>query len=236
VTVFGGYFLTKAVERPQYVSALLPTQVLSLSDCICDFTPDVWAIRWAQVSAEERTARASKIGIDVAALSSVIDWTTQQLDSGRFGWPCVFLTLNDAVTFAERFLRREAGFRLLGIGLPSSIVDHFLAEEAPGPSIGTPGVYKAVSSRLDLETHGSVLGWEVLCYDYGGFHSWLCNGLENAVAERFGVRTNEVGFIAAEADASVAAEYCGQEDVGAEPGFWAHWLVMEYSLFTGVAS
>lgn len=237
MTVFGGYFVTKPVPRPEYVSShLLPARILSLSDCICDFIPDVWAIDWTRVSPEDRMAAANKVGIQAFVLPEVIRWTTQHLDAGRFGWPCVFLALQDALDFAERFLARDGGFTLLGIALQSEAADDFLAGEAPGPSMGVPGVYKAVSKRVGLQTGGVLLGWEPLCYEYGGFHSWLCNGLETAVAEKYEIRPNEHGFITSGAEASAAAAYCGQEEVGAEPGFWAPWSVVEYPLFPGLAA
>ena len=158
------------------------------------------------------------------------------MNTGNVGWPRVFFASHDARAFAKRFLPRDQRFKLLGIGLPAGVVEQFLAEQAPGPSMGVPGVYKAVSNRVSLESGGGVLGWEVLCYDHGGFHSWLCNGLETNVAEKYGIRPNEAGFITSAPEASVAAEYCGRQDVGAEPGFWAPWLVVEYALFPEMAT
>jgi hypothetical protein len=231
MTVCGGYFLTRAVERPAYVSSdLLPPRILSLSHCICDFVPDLWAIEWVDYSPADRAAEAEKWGIQAADLSQVIEWITEQIDAGEFGWPCVFFSPHDARSFAQRFLPRSEGVRLLGIGLPATDVEQFLATAAPGPSEGVPGIDQAISSRAGLEEVGTALGWEVLCYEYGSFCSWLCNHLERDVAEQFGIRPNETGFIATAGDAVRAAEYCGREEVGAEPGFWAPWLVVEYDL------
>jgi len=73
MTASGGYFLTTAVERPAYVSTdLLPPRLLSLSDCICDFVPDFWAIEWAKVSRENRIAEAQKRRVDAAELPELI--------------------------------------------------------------------------------------------------------------------------------------------------------------------
>ena len=141
MTVCGGYFLVKPADRPDYVSGdLLPPRLLSLSSCICDFIPDVWAIDWANVSPEERTAEAHKVGIEAAQLPELIDWTTQQLNAGEFGWPCVFFGVHDARAFAERFLPRDVDVRLLGIGLHPSFTEEFLTAMEPGPSMGLPGI------------------------------------------------------------------------------------------------
>jgi len=236
MTVCGGYFVTRAVERPAYVSSdLLPPRIFSLSECICDFVPDVWAVEWARVSPEDRMTEASKVGIEAATLPEVISWATRQMNTGNIGWPRVFLASHDARAFATRFLPRDSASSCWESACPQALWNSSSPNRLLGRRWG-PGVYKAVSNRVGLESGGAVLGWEVLCYDYGGFHSWLCNGLEGDVAEKYGIRPNEAGFITSAPEASVAAEYCSRQDVGAEPGFWAPWLVVEYALFPEMAT
>ncbi len=231
----GGYFLTRPTERPEQMAAdLLPARLLSLSDCICDFIPDVWAIEWVNMEPQDRIAEAANFNVPPSLLQEVVNWTTERLNKGAFGWPCVFYTLRDAREFASQFLK-VPDLRLLGIALHGDRVDDFVSKHKPRSGQGEPGIYAAVSRRQAAEPRGAELGWEVLCYDYGGFHSWLCNGLETEVAREFGIRPGAVGLIDSASDALTAADYCGREDVGAEPGFWAPWLVTEYSLQDGAA-
>ncbi len=228
----GGYFVTRSTERPEQMAAdLLPARLLSLSGCICDFIPDVWAIEWTNVEPQDRVAEASKFNVSSSKLQRIVDWTTERLNVGAFGWPCVFFSVHDAREFSGQFLK-TLDLSLLGIALHSDRIDDFLSEEKPGSDLGEPGIYAAVNRRQVAEPHGTVLGWEILCYEYGGFHSWLCNGLETEIAKELGIRPNAAGLIDSAGDALKAAEYCGREDVGAEPGFWAPWLVAEYSLPT----
>jgi len=230
MNVAGGYFLTKTVSRPDYMSAdLLPARLLSLSHCICDFIPDLWAIEWTKVDEEERAAEALKFGVAVSQCRDVVAWTTERINSGAFGWPHVFFSVQDAREFANRFLQPDTG-RLVGIALHGHFIDDFLSGESPAAGHGQPGIYTCVSRRLPVEPNGSELGWEILCYDHGGFHSWLCNGLEGEIAKMSGIRPGANGFLVEEGDALAAAQYCGRPEVAAEPGFWAPWLVMEYSL------
>ena len=231
MTISGGYFLTRAVERPPYVAAsLLPSRILSISECICQFVPDSWAIEWMNVEAQARAAEATERGLSPAVQSEVISWTTQKLADGDFGYPNVFFSARDARLFAGRFMAGAADLRLLGIGLHPDSVEGFLSSEQPGPGEGASGIYDATSSGAELERGGTDLGWEVLCYDHGGFHSWLCNGLEKDIARDLGIKPSSTGFLADPVQAVAAAEYCGREDVGGEPGFWAPWLVVEYPL------
>jgi hypothetical protein len=142
----------------------------------------------------------------------------------------VFFSVQDARQFADLFLDSNTRLRLLGIALHTDSVDEFLSNQRPGPDQGEPGIYSSVGRRSALEPGASELGWEILCYDHGGFHSWLCNGLEKEVARMCGIRPGPAGFVVEADDAATAAEYCGREEVGAEPGFWAPWLITEYSV------
>ena len=218
----GGYFLTRTVERAAFMAAdLLPDRLLSLSDCICDFAPSHWAIQWVNVTDEERAAEASKFEVSPSRTQDIVDRATEWLDTGRLGWPSVFFSLQDAREFSKRFLDNCTDLELVGISLHEECVDPFLREERPPADQGEPGIYTAVGNRRPLEPGGRAIGWEVLCYDHGGFHSWLCNGLEVAVAESCKIKPGKSGLIDDANDALAAASYCGRADVGAEPGFWA---------------
>ena len=227
----GGYFLTVPTRRPQHLSStLLPAAIVSLSDCICDFIPSAWAVEWADFSREERLYSASKFGLSEGQLDEVIAWTTRRIGQRQLGWPSTFFSLETARDFAGRFLLAGQGLAVYGIAMHENDLERFLSEEVPPSGQATPGVFEAVGSGMTPAPGGKVLGWEVLGYEDGWFHSWLCNGLEVEVAEELNVRPNDRGFISCSAEAAIVAEYCGREEVGAEPAFWAAWQVREYSV------
>ena len=227
----GGYYLTRTVERPPYVSAeLLPGRILSFSECICDFVPAIWVIEWAGIGAQERIAEAAKFGLSEEELGEAITWVTSSLEARKIGWPGVFFSVREAREFASRFLGNQRDVRLFGIGMRDEQAEKLIEECRTDPSEAASGAIDAVASGVGLEPGGIELGWEILCYDFGGFHSWLCNGLEVAVFERLGIRPAPNGFIASAEEAQRAASYCGSGEVGAEPGFWGAWLVMEYPI------
>src|SRR5690348_13143570 len=98
----GGYFIVRIVERMAWMSAdLLPERLLSASTCICPRVPDSWALRWVNMTDDERRTAASVFGIGPARLPAVIDWVTQAMDSGALGWPNVFLSLTTARAFVH---------------------------------------------------------------------------------------------------------------------------------------
>jgi hypothetical protein len=228
--VSGGYFLTQAITTPDFCTReLLPPEIMTCSGCFAPFAPDVWAIQWTTCSQEEREQQAAKFGILPADLPQVMAWITSRLDA-TIGWPHVFLSLTTAREFCQQFVNGKVRGVLLGIGLPRQYVERFLGDEKPGASEGTPGVYQAVSGHHALQPGGQVLGYEILGYEYGTFHSWLCNRLEHEVHRHLQIRPNAHGLVGSLSEAERAATYCARDDVKAEPALWLPWLIVQYPL------
>jgi len=228
--VSGGYFLAKYANRAESMSAdLLPARILSASNCIADIV-DAWAVKWASYKETDREEEAAKFGITPEILPQAIDWVTRALEAQKIGWPVVFHSLETARNFHRKFLHSDNDVVLVGVGLQPECAALLLREEKPAANHGTPGIYQALGQGLSLESDGEVLGFEVLGYEWGGFHSWLCNGLEVESYRELNIRPNRYGFIDSLEEAIKAAEYASREEVGAEPALWQPWLIVKYSM------
>jgi hypothetical protein len=78
------------------------------------------------------------------------------------------------------------------------------------------------------------LGFEPLGYDYGGFHSFICNSLEKDYSKDLHLPINEHGRFSELAACERAVEYTRLDSTGAEPALWQPWLVVEYPLVNGL--
>lgn len=239
----GGYLIARIAERAAGRSAdLLPERLLSASTCICPRVPDSWALRWVNITDDERLGAASAFGIGPDRLPEVLDWVTEAMDSGAFGWPDVFLSLTTARAFVHDCLPSVEGLALLGLGLPADYVATFLREGAPGgpaarvwghtgANPGTPAVYAAVREGATLASGGAAVGFDLLGYNgLAGFHSWLCNGLEQLVYQELHIHPNEVGLLSTLEEAQQALASISSDGVGKEPGVWLPWLAMRYAV------
>jgi hypothetical protein len=228
--ISGGYVIGRRVPRPACMSqGLLPDQIISMSSCITEFTPDTWALQWCGLSAQEQIAEAGKFGIPPGSVGSLVEKMTRAFDTGEFLWPCVFPTIRLAREFFEAFIPEPQQAIILGAGIHEELAPGFLdAAEAP-PDHNPPGVYRCVARGAPVETEGRRLGWEVLGYDWGGsFHSWLCNGLETEVFERLGIRPGSHGLLQSWPEAQAAAEFCASDEAKGEPAVWHPWLIVQY--------
>lgn len=222
--VSGGYFLARrASTRPGLGSGLLPTNFVTLSDCLTTLVPSAWTLSWAQHEGWESKAQAC--GFDEERMQGLVSWCTEAFSRGEVRWPGVVRSFERARELKRDFFAEDDGFALLGIALSIGEACDFLAE-----SIGLGenlGVVLGVEEGFPPEPGGEVLGYDVLGLDFGGgFHSYLCNGLERYFASTFGALPNPHGLFDSRDVATRCAAHAASS--GAEPGVWRAWRVMLY--------
>lgn len=234
-----GFLVTRRVERPDYLSPdLLPEKIISASSCICSFIPDTWAIEWTGDTGESREEEASIFGLESSQLEKVIEWVNPLLNKD-IGWPNVCFRLDTAREIKRLFLPSLDDVVIIELALPDSLVDSFKEEAKPSAQdkfagiFGRQGVYEAVLKGQRASSAGRTLGFEPLVYDGALSCSWLCNGLEKEVRENLGIYPNKQGLIKAFKDAQRCVDYISKEEVGAEPGLWLPWLLIEHPAKAG---
>lgn len=170
----------------------------------------------------------------IVSLSSC-EWVRQHFDvydveyPGAF--PGVFPSFDSAREFFTRLLAGSPELLILGIGLYGDYVADFLDfldKENSFPGARDCGVWQAVNQRNNPAPGGTILGFEVLGYEHGGFHSWLCNDLQSNANREFGIQPGDLGLLCTFDEAKQVAEYAARDDVGAEPALWMPWLIVQY--------
>lgn len=228
--VCGGYFLVRPSPAPDWTHGESQSSpVLSLSDCICPSVSAHWASPWVDVAEEERLREAAAFGLGPGTLPSVLDWFDQSMETAM-GWPNVFRSVWAARCFARRFLTVGADVYLVGLGLAGTDVARLLRDASRSDESWAPGgILEMIAAGLPPEPGGEALGWEVLGFDHGGFHSWFCNRLEVEVEAELGIRPGALGLIARGSDALAVADYAAG-DPGVEPGVWLAGKLLSYPI------
>lgn len=221
-----GYLLLRPFPRQPWMSqALLPSEIVSLSECISTRFPDTTAIDWVKADEPARAERLDAVGVRPERHGEARAWATAEFGV-TYDWPGVFYSAADAAAARARFFGEESAVELIGLGLPETWLERFIAEATPPPPEpgyspeGESGYLKVARRREPLPLAG-VTGFEpVSFYRRTIGCSWLCNGLETHCAERLGIRPGRYGLI----DDLESAERCCAEisrgEVGAEPGTW----------------
>jgi hypothetical protein len=178
---------------------------------------------------------ALDFGIPADKLPVLRQWS----NSSEIGFPDIFYTLDAAQRCAHDLNLSQV--LLLGLGLPTSLVDGFLADN-PQKAYDTIkqvyvtdpyGVNYVLTQHQPLPASGEILGFEIASYYMNLGHSWLCSGLERDMHEQFGIRPNAHGLIDTYEDAKKVYDWIAEDEQQghrAEPEPYYPWLIVSYPL------
>lgn len=228
--VSGGYRIVLPFGRPEAMDAtLIPERILTQSDCLGAMAPAAWSIRWVTETDEKRRATGGKFGLMGADLDRFVDWTTAAIQQDILGWPGVFFDVDAALAAKKDFFADNDDVVLCGVGIAEGDVAAFVVEtETTGPQEGMTGIGAAVRLGLPPDPRGELVGFDVLGWDMGGFHSYICNGLQDDFRDQLGATPNARGLYDTMSEAAACAQFAGLDSTGAEPGLWLPWEVRVY--------
>lgn len=224
----GGYYIIKPISMTDWMNnKVLHELVLSASRCICNFYPDIDMI-WNQSKENKETYRKTLM-LDNHTYDEMEYWINDRFEK-NFDFPDVFNNYESAVEFYDKYLGSLNDLRIIGIALPNKFRDIFLEEQDDLRY----GVCKNLSQSLRINMEGIVLGYEILGFEYGGFHSYICNGLEDYYYDKYNLKLNDNGLISTLDEAEILADYTNREIEGAEPVLWLPWVLLEYPLLKSI--
>jgi hypothetical protein len=83
-----GYYLTRFIEpEDSLAQGLLPSRIVTVSDCLTDLLPDVWTFAWTKCPDDARANSASRMGVSIADLPSLSVELDGLVEQGRLGFP-----------------------------------------------------------------------------------------------------------------------------------------------------
>lgn len=226
----GGYYVTSRVAREDYMDKeLVPSLLLSASDCICSWQPEINYF-WGQPKPSKKK-HLKELNISEAEFKAIDQWITEKYTSGNYDFPSLFTSLEVAEEFRVTFLNHLPQMTIIEIGLPEPFVEEFLEDQESdsNPEDERYGIENLLLNRVPVNIRGKLLGYEVLGFDSGTFHSYLCNGLEKNYHKHFGFQLNAAGFLDSLEQAEKFCHYTNDDDLGAEPVLWLPWAVFEYT-------
>lgn len=205
----------------------LPRPVWSISTCVSDSYPDETYLEWVATTPDIDEEIREMLGLSPEALAELTSDVTHLFDRGALRWPNVFATTAAARRFHARWLPGIPDVRLVGISLRTSDFSDYLADN--GSADSSDGVLSLLRERREPDS-GEQWGFEVLGTEMGGFHSYLCHGMEAELMDDLKVGFNERGLIEAWSGAETVSDWINRDEVGAEPVPWYPWRIADYVL------
>lgn len=223
--ILGGYFIVIPALRSDCMDPILvPQKIISISECICDVLPGIWGLNWVSDRNKQIIEAKSILNINDNEFEELEKWVSEEFNIGNYGWQHGFSNIISAKRFADKFLHNLNEYWILSIGLTQSETELFLSKEKPQNNLGGTLVYNVLKQGIVLETK-AILGVDLLGYDNGAFHSYLCNGLEKDLFDKYGIIPNKFGFYDDYNCILEASEYVSSDEVGAEPALWQPWII-----------
>lgn len=219
----GGYLLIERTKRAAYMDQqLIPKIVQSASACICEQHPTL-DVLWGMSEKEKELYRA-RLRLNEEEFLELTEWVEIYQESGELGYPQTFQTVERAKECRDSFFS-HIELDIIEIGLIESYVSGFLAEGDEGEGPERYGVERFILKGEMKKPTGRLLGYEVLGYENGMFHSYLCNSLEQDFAKQFSFRLNKHGFIPTLEEAERYCTYGNQDDIETEEVLWLPWAI-----------
>ncbi|WP_105620039.1 hypothetical protein [Vallitalea okinawensis] len=230
--ILGGYMLMLASKKKHWTKFGIGSEgIISASNCICDEIIGDWILKWHSNHRELTTEYNDKLlKLSRQKMNELIEETNTLFDINKFGVAHMFTDISLAREIYQKYFRHINGIRLIGIGLKEDEYEIFRDEEEIEKDIhGYYGVNVCFNNR-EVMNISNIIGYDVLGYDWGYFHSYLCNGLEEDIYERLGIKPKHNGLYSTYDEVVKIINLIDNEIVEPEPALWQPWIVCEYEL------
>ena len=181
--VQAGFYITAPVKK--HGSCTLPCEkILSISHCICNIQPDLNGCYFRRMLIKtEQTAYKKLLGLSDNEFSQMKNDISDMIDKKHLCFDSRFTVLSDAQRIYRHYLKNIPELRIIGISTEESCIG-ILNREG----------FEPLCCQYRYENNMAI-GTEILGWDNGSFHSWLCNGLEKDISDKFPLKISELGLI-----------------------------------------
>lgn len=167
-----GYYISEVIDMPRYLKKL-GERLLSVSSCLGEMHPKLECCFVNAWSDEEKRAYRIRMKLSEGQYADYMKTVQDLFASRRLDSDCRFRNLWDAVDFYEKFCG-AVPCCLVCVSTTSEYYEILSEEMADGYD----------SRRIEGEPDENPLaGYDILGWDIGGFHSFLCNSLQEELPE-----------------------------------------------------
>ncbi len=227
----GGYYLVEMTPiRGGMNHDILPKNILSLSDCICNLHPLEFCLSWISSSKNDKEKYAKKLGINLEKFHELQVKTDNDFNANKYGFSEVFSDLECAKEYYNQYFNNIPNLKLVAIATTEKHRNLFIeSSESMNIADDFHGIYKTFKNKNKniIDPTMKFLGHDILGFEYGSFHSYLCSSLENDFSEKLDIKFNPVGLIDELALAEKASDYANNPENHVEPALWQPWAVYE---------
>lgn len=148
-----GYYIVEPIVIKDWMNKeMLPEMILSASECICDFFPDIYVIE----SEKHDEEYSKKIMLDKKIYFEMKCWIKNRLGSDLKS-PNIFSNYESVAGFCKKFLYNKKNLKIIGIAIPKGERREAFLEDNLNYNM-----FENVNQKIDIDERGKVLGYEIL--------------------------------------------------------------------------
>lgn len=209
--------------------------IISNSECVATIIPAWWMYNWSLDGSKERNEFCNLFNMDEETMGQLCEEITQLFEEEKLGYPNVIFSLKTARYLYAKYFKELHGIKLVGIGLDSNEAEKLIYYLKPrATNEGEMGIYKMLKKKIRMDQLG-VIGYDILGYELGIFHSYFCPDLEGEIREVLKMKENIYGLFDSYTKSVEASRYINFNSTN-ELALWQPWVVCEYGLYEGEES
>ena len=185
-----GYYLVQMDKN-------LP-KIFTCSTCINKHLLGVWSYSWCSTTQNEIDEAQKRFNLSRTQFQNLQSWADEKFVNGSIGWANVFLNIEAALDYKERFFQKTENVFLLALYIGHDFRNDLLEFLKPSSTqVGKTGVYQCLEKSIleiqDPDEH--LLGYDYIGIEVDGeFHSFHCHQLACELVEKFGLDLNGNGL------------------------------------------
>ncbi len=176
------YYIIESEAKPKAFE-IDSESLLSVSPCIASHHPNLDMIYFDNdYDGQERYRR--DLELTHKQFDDLKNDIEKLLQDGKLKSEGMFLYLDDAVEIYKKYFANTTKLTLVAVGLDEAFVE-ILYDEV-----------EDIKTVIDLDNDKfKIIGHEIIGFDIGGFHSYLCNSLNNEIEKQYTIKFNKLGLI-----------------------------------------
>jgi len=217
-----GYYLIK--HRPISFGTRKDNVVSTCSSCINDNLIDIWAYTQTNDNNPHIDSFKYDFQIQDVSVSEIKKWIDQKLSENKVGWPDLFLDLETAKNYKQKFFSHLSNINIYAVYFESleanKLIDEFKIEEGNQGQIGfVQNLTKKISEKIDNSEQ--LIGFDLIGIEHGGsFHTFHCHEIGKELSDKFGLSINNFGLFENTEDWKLTLNFLNDESNGCEPVPW----------------
>jgi hypothetical protein len=225
----GGYYVT--MLKPLSYGTASGSLVYTCSECITDHLLGTWSHSWTTNNNKQLDDIKRKYRFTDEQIVDIRNWVDSKFNSNKIGFLNVFLELETAVEYKEKFFSHLECIKIFALYFDAKERAGIIEEFKPrSVKMGEIGLRLRLLNETEEKENETFIGFDYIGIEIGGsFHTFHCHDIGKELSDKFGLTLNKFGLFDSDLNSNKVLDYLNDEENGCEP---VPWFIVKAKLVT----